>query len=82
MASGDDDFQNRYASRVGSYFELLRSGGDPIGVSGEFLVGLFGTPNARLKLEAGLKLMARVAAAQASLRRLFEQVEVRKSCAI
>ena len=75
MASGDEGFQERYSTRVGSYFELLRGGGDAIGVAGDFLVGLFGTPDARLKFTA-LRIATAVAVAQASLQKVFQQLEV------
>jgi hypothetical protein len=81
FASDDDGFQDRYAERVGSYFELLRGGGDAIGVAGDFLVGLFGTPDARLKYSA-IKVATKVANAQAILHKAFQQIEVRDKDAL
>lgn len=75
MASGDEGFQERYTARVDSYFEILRGGGDAIGVAGDFHVGLFGTADARLKFTV-LKFATMVAAAQASLQKVFQQIEV------
>jgi hypothetical protein len=81
MASGDERFQERYAARVGSYFELLRGGGDAIGVAGDFLVGLFGTPDARLRLTV-LKIATAVTVAQVSLQKVFQQIEVSNADAL
>ena len=75
MASDDEDFQARYATRVGSYFELLNASGNAIGVAGDFLVGLFGTPEARLKFTA-IKISTTVTIAQTSIQELFQQLEV------
>ena len=75
MASGDEGFLERYSTRVGSYFELLRGGEDAISVAGEFLVNLFGTPDARLKFTV-IKITTAVAVAQASLQKVFQQLEV------
>ena len=80
-ASDDERFQKRYASRVGPYFELLRGGGDAIGVAGDFLVGLFGTPEARLRFTS-IKIATAVAAAQASLQKIFQRLEVSNADAL
>jgi len=75
MASDDDNFQDRYSTRVGAYFELLNGGGDALGVAGDFLVGLFGTPEARLKFTA-IKLAKDIMEAQASLQKVFRNIDV------
>ena len=77
LALGDSGFDGRYTKRVGTYFECLRGGCDAIGLAGEFLVGLFGTSEARLKLNGTLALSQEIAASQLSLKHIFERVEVR-----
>jgi hypothetical protein len=79
MAEGDAGFRDRFAERMGSYFELLQGGGDAIGVAGEFLCGLFKSPDARLRLVSALSLVSEVAAAQLSLEKVFEQLQVCES---
>lgn len=78
--ASDDDFQEQYTNRVASCFELLRSGGDAIGVAGDFIVNLFGTPDSRLRLEPILKFSTTVAVSQRSLQIIFEQLHVSETC--
>jgi len=77
MESDDKNFQDRYSTRVGTYFELLNGGGDALGVAGDFLAGLFGTPEARLRLTA-VKLVKDIMEAQASLQKVFNKIDVSK----
>jgi hypothetical protein len=78
MAEDDEGFQERYSARVSSYFELLRSGGDAIGVAGDFLVGLRGTSMTRLQLQPSLKMATSITASQISLAKIFQQLVILK----
>lgn len=82
LAAGDPTFDQRYTTRVGSYFEVLRGGCDAIGVAGEFLVGLFGAEEAGLKLHGTLALSQEITSSQLSLKYIFEQLEVRDRAAL
>ena len=81
MATDDATFESRYSARVGGYFELLRSGGDAIGLAGDFLVNLHGHSRARLQLQPSVKMAASVAAAQSALANIITQLEVSTSSA-
>jgi len=77
VVKDDVDFSGRYSERLSGYFHLFRSGGDGIGAAGDFMVGLFGTPNARINNLPGLLHLApKIESALLSINHMLQLIEI------